>query len=61
MLQTVLNDLKLKLTNGADEFTAVELVDEHLSNALTHQLVNTLGKLLGTHGISVLDILEHLR
>ena len=61
MLQTVLDNLKLKLTDCADKLAAVELVDEHLSHALTHQLVNTLGQLLGTHGISVLNILEHLR
>lgn len=61
MLQAVLDDLKLQLSYSAYEFAAVELVDEHLGNTLTHQLVNTLGKLLGTHGISVLNVLEHLR
>ena len=60
MLQTVLYHLKLKLTYRAYELAAVELVDEHLCHALTHELVNTLGKLLGSHGISVLYILEHL-
>ena len=60
MFQTVLDDLKLKLAYGADEFAAVELTHEHLGNALTHKLVNALGKLLGTHGIGVLNVLEHL-
>ena len=60
MLQTVLYDLKLQLTYRAYEFAAVELADEHLGHSLTHKLVNALGQLLGTHGISVLYILEHL-
>ena len=32
ILQTVLDDLKLQLTDGADDLTVVELIDEQLSH-----------------------------
>ena len=60
MLQTVLDNLKLKLTYSTYKLAAVKLVHEHLGNTLTHKLVNTLGKLLGAHGIGVLNVFEHL-
>ena len=61
MLQAVLDNLKLQLAYSTYQLAAVELVDEHLGHTLTHQLVNTLGKLLGAHGISVLNVFKHLR
>ena len=42
MLQTVLNDLKLQLSHGADNLPSVELVDEELRHSLVHKLLNTL-------------------
>ena len=36
MEQTVLDDFKLKLTHGADDFAAVELVGEQLGHAFVH-------------------------
>ena len=61
VLQTVLDDLELQLTDGADNLAAVELVDEQLGDTLVHQLVDTLLQLLRLHRVVVLDILEQLR
>ena len=36
MQQAVLDDLKLQLSNGADDFAVIELVDKHLCHALIH-------------------------
>ena len=58
VLQTILNHLKLQLTNGADDLTVVELIDEQLGHTLVHQLVDTLLKLFSLHGIIVFDILK---
>lgn len=44
--KAVLNDLKLQLADGADEFTAIELVDEQLRNAFIHKLLYAFFKLL---------------
>ena len=60
VLQTVLNHLELQLTNGADDLTVIELVDEQLGHTLVHQLVDTLLELLGLHRVIVLDILKQL-
>ncbi len=38
VLQTVLYDLELKLTDGTDDLATVELVDEQLCHTLVHQL-----------------------
>ena len=61
VLQSILDDLELQLTNGTYNLTAIELVDKQLGNALVHQLVNTLLQLLRLHGIVVLNVLEQLR
>ena len=60
ILQSVLDDLKLQLSHRTDNLASVELVDEELSHTLVHELVDTLLQLLGLHGVSVLDVLEHL-
>ena len=60
ILQPVLDDLKLKLSDRSDKLTVVPLIDEKLRHALAHKLVDALGKLLRLHGVVVLDILEHL-
>ena len=57
--QTVLYDFKLQLADRADNLASVELVDEQLSHALVHKLLDAFLKLLGFHGIGVLDVLEH--
>ena len=44
--KTILYDLELQLPDSAYDFTAIELVDKHLSHALSHQLVETLVQLL---------------
>ena len=61
VLQTILDNLKLQLTNGTDNLATIELVDEQLGNTLVHQLVDTLLQLLRLHGVVVLDIFEQLR
>ena len=60
MKQTILDHLKLKLTNCADNLSAVKLISEHLSHTFVHQLADTLVKLFGFHRVGILDILEHL-
>ena len=56
--QTVLDDLELERADGSDNLAVVELVREQLGHALVHELVDTLGQLLGFHGVGVLDIFE---
>ena len=46
VLQTVLDDLKLKLSNGTNNLAAIELVDEQLRNTFVHQLVDAFLQLL---------------
>lgn len=46
MEQTVLYYLKLELSDGAYDFTAVKLVDKKLRHALVHQLLDAFIKLL---------------
>ena len=46
VLEAVLDDLKLQLTDGTDDTSIVELVDEHLCYALVHQLLDTFLELL---------------
>ena len=60
VLQAVLDNLELELTYSTDNLAAIKLVDEELSYTLAHKLVDTLGQLLGLHGISILDVFEHL-
>lgn len=61
VLEAVLDDLKLQLTDGTDDTPIVELIDEHLCHALVHQLLDTFLKLLRLHRVIILDILEQLR
>ena len=56
--QTVLDDLELERADGSDNLAVVELVREQLGHTLVHELVDTLGQLLGFHGVGVLDIFE---
>ena len=60
VLQTVLDDLELQLTNGADDLTSVELVDKELGHTFVHELVDAFLQLLGFHGVVVLNVFEHL-
>ena len=46
VLKTVLDDFELKLTNGTDDATVVELVDEHLCHTFVHELLDTFLELL---------------
>ena len=55
-----MDNLKLQLSYRADNLATIELVDEQLGDALIHQLVDTLLQLLGTHGIIIDNIFEHL-
>ena len=61
VLQPVLNDFELQLTDGADNLPAIELVDKELGYTLVHELLNTFFELFGTHGVVVFNIFEHLR
>ena len=45
VLKSVLYDFKLQLAYGADDFTAVKLVDEKLCYAFVHKLANALFEL----------------
>ena len=60
MEQTILNHLKLKLSDRTDNLASVELVDKQLSNALVHKLLYTLVELFRLHWIGILDVFEHL-
>lgn len=60
VLETILNNLELQLTYRTDDLAAIELIDKQLGDTLVHQLIDTLLQLLGLHGISILDVLEHL-
>ena len=42
VFQSVLDNLKLKLSHGSDNLSAVKLVYEHLCHALVHKLVDAL-------------------
>ena len=55
-----MDDLKLQLADGADDLAAVEFVDEKLSDAFVHELVDAFLQLFGLHGVGVLDVFEHL-
>ena len=61
MKQAILNHLKLKLADSADNFPSVEIICEYLGHAFIHKLVNPFVKLLLLHRVSILYILEHLR
>ena len=40
ILEAVLYNLKLKLSNSADNLSPVELIDKQLSDTLVHQLID---------------------
>ena len=58
VLQAILNHLKLQLSHCSYDLTVVELVDKQLRHTFVHQLVNTFLKLLGLHGVIILNIFE---
>ena len=60
VLEAVLNDFELQLSDGADDLAIVELIDEELCHAFVHELVDAFLQLLGLHRVGVLDVLEHL-
>ena len=60
VLQTILDNLELQLTHRTDDLTVVELVDKELRHTFVHQLIDTLLKLFGLHGVVVLDVFEEL-
>ena len=60
VLQTILNNLELQLPHRAYELATIVLINKKLCNTLAHQLVDTLCKLLGLHGVGILYVLEHL-
>ena len=60
MKQAILDDLELELPNGSDDLATIELIGEELGDALSHELVDPLSKLLGLHGILVLNVLKEL-
>ena len=59
--QSILDHLKLKLTDGTDDASAVELIDKELCYTFAHELVGTLDELLLLHRVGILDIFEVLR
>ena len=59
VLQSVLDDFKLELAYGANDFTPVKLVNKELGYAFVHELLNTLLELLGLHRVGILDVLKH--
>lgn len=61
ILQAVLDDFKLQLTNGADQLTTIKLVDKELGHTFIHQLFDAFVQLLGLHRIGILYVLEHFR
>ena len=58
VLQAILDNLELQLTDGTHDATTIELVDEQLCHTLVHQLLQTLLELLALHWVIILDILE---
>ena len=58
VLQAVLDNLELQLTNRAHDAAAVELVDEELRHTLVHELLQSLLELLVLHRVIILDVLE---
>lgn len=60
VLETVLNNLELQLPDRANNLASVHLADKELRHALVHELVDAFVELLLLHGVSVLDVLEHL-
>ena len=61
VLQAILDNLELQLTDGTHDATTIELVDEQLCHTLVHQLLQSLLELLALHWVVVLDILEEQR
>ena len=59
--QTILDDLKLQLSDCTDNLATVELIDKQLRHTFIHQLVDTFCQLFLLHRIGILNILEHLR
>ena len=58
VLQTVLDDLELQLSDGSYDLASIELIGEDLCHAFVHELVDALGELLGLHGVGILDVHE---
>ena len=58
VLQAILDNLELQLTDSTHDATTIELVDEQLCHPLVHHLLHTLRELLALHWIIVLDVLE---
>ena len=58
VLQAILDNLELQLTDSTHDATTIELVDEQLCHTLVHQLLQTLLELLALHWVIVLDVLE---
>lgn len=60
VFKTILDNLKLKLTNSSYNTATIELVDKQLSNTLVHKLLQSLLELLALHRVVVLNIFKHL-
>lgn len=60
MKKAILNYLKLQLSDSAYQFAIIELVDKQLCHTFVHKLLNAFVELLGLHGVSVLNVFEHL-
>ena len=59
--QSILDYFKLELSDGADEFATVKLIDKQLSHTFIHKLLNAFVELFGLHGVGVFDVFKHLR
>ena len=60
VFKTILDNLKLKLTNSTYYTATIELVDKQLGNTLVHKLLQSLLELLALHRVVVLNIFKHL-
>ena len=61
VLQSVLDDFKLKFTDGADNFAVAKRSNEKLSDPFIGQLLNALFQLLALHRIFVDQFFEDFR
>ena len=61
VFKTVLDNLKLQLSDSADDFASVELVDKQLCHTFVHKLVYAFLKLFRFHRVIILYILEQFR
>ena len=60
VLQTVLDNLELKLSHRTDNLATIERGGEELCHTLIHKLVDTLCQLLELHWVGILDVAEQL-